>query len=283
MTVPLAVTTAAKPSPETNSQAQTLSVLMDAPYIARLGRSLQDVYADAGSERLLICGGDHLRLHDRTTGAEYYYHPNMFVTRGSVVLHGGTDHFLRAVDLKPGNRLLDCTLGFGSEAALAALIVGDAGSVIGLESVPALAAVTRLGLQSFFLRSAPLTAALRRVEVITADSRDFLARCEPGAFDVIYFDPFFDERLSGSEASVSPLFVFGNPAPISPDAVAQARRIARQRVVIKHPGHIALPGPLPEWITQTIGGRKSRIIYSVIDKGSSDIKSPTRADELAAG
>ena len=264
MPLPIAVTTAAKPSPKTEALAQEMSALLEAPFLPRQGRSLTDVYATANTERLLICGSDHLRLHDRATGAEYFYHPNMFLTRGSVVLGGGIDQFLQAVDLRPGDRLLDCTLGFASEAALASLILGDTGSVVGLESEPALVAVTRQGLQTFPLRSAPLAAALRRIEVVAADSRSYLPQCQTGAFDVVYFDPFFEERLSGSEASVSPLFVFGNPAPLSPEAVTEARRVARRGVVIKHPAHFTLPNPLPEWVTQTVGGRKSRVIYSVM-------------------
>jgi len=265
MPLPIAVTTAARPSPETEALAQEMAAQLDVLYVPRLERSLPDVYSASDAGRLLISGGDHLRLHDRATGAEYFYHPNMFLTRGSVVLGGGPDHFLQAADLKPGDRLLDCTLGFASEAALASLVIGDTGTIVGLESVPALAAVTRRGLQAFPLRAIPLAAALRRIEVVTADSRDYLPQCGTGVFDVVYFDPFFAERLSGSEASVSPLFVFGNPAPLSPEAVAEARRVARRRVLIKHPSHITLPDPLSEWVTETIGGRKSRVIYSVMD------------------
>lgn len=267
MTVPLTVTTAARPTIEIENQAQALSEELASPYLPRLGRSIQDIYTASNSARLLIVGADHLRLHDRITGAEYFYHPNMFLTRGSAVLCGGSDPFLRAVNLQPGDKLLDCTLGFGSEAALASLILGDRGTVVGLESVAVLAAITRLGLQSFPLRSAELAEALRRITVVTADHCDFLSNCEAGEFDVIYFDPFFSERLSGSEASVSPLFVFGNPAPLTLDAVREARRVARRRVVIKHPSHITLPRPLLEWVTNTIGSRHSRLIYQVMERG----------------
>lgn len=265
MITSLVITTAAKLTPTLEHIASEMSAQLDAPLISRMGRSLPDIFEVTGAERLLVVGSDHLRLYDRTTGAEYFYHPNMFLSRGSVVLSGGSDHFLSAVDLNPGDRLLDCTLGFASESALASLALDGTGKVVGLESEPVLAAITRRGLQTFILRSAPLTAALRRIEVVTADYRTYLKNCESHAFDVVYFDPFFDERLSGSEASVSPLFVFGNPAPLSPEAVDEARRVARRCVVIKHPGSTELPGPITEWVTKTQGGRKSRVIYSVIE------------------
>ena len=265
MTIPLAVTTAAKLTPTLEQTAQEMSAQLSGPYIPRMGRSLPDIFEASEARRLLVVGTDHLRLHDRASGAEYFYHPNMFLSRGSVILAGGPDHFLSAVDLKLGETLLDCTLGFASESALASLALGDTGKVVGLESEPVLAEITRRGLQTFVLRSVPLTAALRRIEVITADNRFYLESCATNAFDVVYFDPFFDERLSGSEASISPLFIFGNPAPLCPDAVADARRVARQRVVIKHPGHIELPGSISHWVTKTHGGRKSRVVYSVLE------------------
>ena len=264
MTPSLAVTTAVKPPPAVEAQARALAEELGAPYAPRAGRSLPALCGAADAARLLVAGADRLRLCDRATGAEYFFHPNMFLVRGSAVRQGAPDHFLEAAGLAPGDAVLDCTLGFASEAALAALAVGEAGRVVGLESVPELAAVTRIGLQTFPLPSPDLEAALRRVRVVTAEHGAYLQGCADGSFDVVYFDPFFPERLSGSEASVSPLFVFGNPAPLDPDAVAQARRVARGRVVIKHPRHEPLPPDVSALVSRTVGSRRSRLAYSVL-------------------
>lgn len=270
-TVPLAVTTAVKPAPEIEAQAQALAIELQAPFVPRLGRPLPHIFAASEAARLLIAGGDHLRLLDRASGTEYYFHPNMFVTRGSNVLRGQPDHFLEAMIPRSGDRILDCTLGFASEAALASLIVGEAGQVVGLESVPELAAVTRVGVQTFPLPNAALQAALRRIQVVTADHRDYLRGCGADAFDVVYFDPFFEKRLTGSEASVSPLFAFGNPAPLDPDAVLEAARVARSRVVIKHPRHEPLPEEVAAVVTARVGSQKSRLVYSVIETQPSSL------------
>lgn len=261
---PLAVTTAVKPTAETEGQARALAGEMDAPFIPRLARALPALLAAAGTARLLVVGAGRLRLHDGDTGAAYFFHPNMFLVRGSAFLHGQPDHFLEATGLCAGDRLLDCTLGFASEASLAALAVGPAGVVVGLESEPALAAVTRVGLRAFPMSSPVLAEAMGRVRVVRTDYRLYLAACESAAFDAVYFDPFFPERLSGSEASVSPLFVFGNPAPLDPHSVQEALRVARRRVVIKHPRHAPLPPPLTEMVTESVGSRKSRVVYSVL-------------------
>ncbi len=113
--------------------------------------------------------------------------------------------------------------------------------------------------------SAVLGAALRRVQVTAADHGVYLRGCEANSFDVVYFDPFFDKRLTGSEASVSPLFVFGNPAPLDPTAAQEACRVARRCVVIKHPRHEPLPVALSALVTETVGSRKSRLVYGVIE------------------
>ncbi|MDQ2798294.1 MAG: hypothetical protein M3Y13_01455, partial [Armatimonadota bacterium] len=149
-------------------------------------------------------------------------------------------------------------------AALASLIVGEAGQVVGLESVPELAAVTRIGVQTFHLPNVALEAALRRVEVIQADYRLYLETCADDMYDVVYFDPFFEKRLTGSEASVSPLFVFGNPSPLDPAAVQDAVSVARRRVVIKHPRHEPLPAEVSALVKETVGSQKSRLVYSII-------------------
>ena len=265
MPIPLAVTTSVRPSPTIEAQAHTYAAELHAPFVSRFGLSLPDVHAQADAGRLLIVGADHLRLRDRTTGTEYFFHPNLFQVRASNVLRGAPDHFLEATQIAPGDTLLDCTLGFASEASLAALVIGETGQVTGLESVPELALVTRIGVQSFVLHSETMTEALRRVQVVTADANDYLPACAENSVDVVYFDPFFEHRLSGSEVSVSPLFLFGNPAPLRPETVAEARRVARRRVVIKHPRDEPLPEQIQAWVTETLSSRKRRVVYSVLE------------------
>ncbi len=266
MPIPLAVTTSVRPDPAIEAQARTYAAELSAPFVSRFGLSVADVFAISDAARLLTAGADHLRLRDRATSMEYFFHPNLFQVRAANVLRGAPDHFLEATQLAPGDSLLDCTLGFASEASLASLIAGETGSVVGLESVPELALVTRIGVGSFRLHSEMLTQALRRVQVVAADSAEYLPQCADGAVDVVYFDPFFEHRLSGSEVSVSPLFVFGNPAPLKAETVAEARRVARRRVVIKHPRDEPLPEPLRAWVTETLSSRKRRVVYSVIEK-----------------
>lgn len=102
-----------------------------------------------------------------------------------------------------------------------------------------------------------------RVHVVTADYRQFLPQCVDGEFDIVYFDPFFEERLPGSVNSISPLAHFGNPAPLAVGSVQEARRVARRRVVVKHPKHQPLPEELASCVAETVTTRKNRIQYDI--------------------
>lgn len=261
--VALAVTTSFKPSPALLEQAVHLAAELNAPRIDRRKLTIARLLQEKDVKRLLVVGEQRWSLHDRVTGTEYFYHPNMIQVRAWNLDRGLRDLFTESTQVGPGDRLLDCTVGFASEAVLAARIVGPDGSVVGLESVPALAAITRHGVANFKIQSASLREAMRRVDIVTADYRDYLPRCAPGSYDVVYFDPFFPERLPGAENSVGPLAFFGNTAPLCIRSVIEARRVARRRVVVKHPFWAELPPDLQSEVSDTVRTRKHQVVYSV--------------------
>lgn len=237
---------------------------LGARFHRRRNVTVSRIFIETGAERLLIVSPERYLLRDKATGAEYFFHPNLAMLRGLNLERGWRDLFADAAMLSEGDHILDCTLGFAGEATLAAYLVGETGRVVGLESVPELATVTKHGTAHFELHPKILRAALRRVEVVNADYREYLPACEPRSFDVVYFDPFFGERLPGSSNSVSPLHIFGNESPLDIDAVVVARTVARRRVVIKTPRVDALPVELAPLVTEQVTGRKSRVVYHII-------------------
>lgn len=260
----LRVTTSVKPDPALEDEARGVAREVDAPYHRRRNVTLARIFAETGADRLLIVGADRYVLRDLATGLEYFFHPNLAMLRGLNLQRGWRDLFADAAALVEGDHILDCTLGFAGEATLASFLVGDTGRVVGLESVPELAAVTRQGVRTFELNPKILRAALRRVEVVNASYRDYLRACEPRSFDVVYFDPFFGERLPGSENSVTPLALFGDTTPLDVDSVTLARTVARRRVVIKSPRQDDLPAELSSIVDDIVTGRKSRVVYHII-------------------
>lgn len=259
----LIVTTTKTLSPALEERARRIAEELHTVYRPRRDDNLATI--TAGAARVIVLGSDQVHLRDPEAGREYTFHPNMVSVRAFNRQRGARDLFLEAMALEAGNDVLDCTLGFGAEATLAALEVGKSGQVTGLESVPELAAVTREGLRTFPMPPRQILEAMRRVKVVTADYREFLPRCTDGSYDVVYFDPFFAERLPGSEPSVSPLAYFGNAEPLDAGSMQEAQRVARRRVVVKHPRYAPLPDSIASLIARTVTARRSRLAFSIIE------------------
>ena len=168
-----------------------------------------------------------------------HHHPNMAKLRILALEQGKHDVLVDALQLKLGDRVLDCTCGLGADAIVASCVVGPAGRVRALEASPLLALLVERGMASCMLDDPPdLVPAMRRVEVCCADFADYL-RCEAdNAWDVVYFDPMFTETIADSAGLdlVRCLAEAGGPSPAD---LGEARRVARRRVVMKdrRPGH----------------------------------------------
>ena len=181
---------------------------------------------------VLVVTPERAIYHEPASGLEYFFHPSMAKVRLHNCRRGHEDPMLRAMALREGDSVLDCTLGRASDAALCAWKVGPQGRVLGLEDSRILAELTIDGLRHYEDSSASLTELLRRIEALCADYREFLPTCPEGSFDVVYFDPIFHDPLEASQA-MAPLRALADHSPLTPEAVREARRVARRRVVIK--------------------------------------------------
>ena len=263
MTGAFVVTTGITATPDTVQRAIDLSLRLKAKYVERAGSGISAILARSKASYALIVQADRLALSDGLV--LYSFHPNMLLIRGLNVLRKWRDLYFDAAEFKEGESVLDCTVGFACEASLAALAVGPSGRVVGLESMPALAAVTQAGLADFKLETTALRDAMRRVVIVCADYSAYLLRAIPGSFDVVAFDPFFDAPLEGTQHAVTPLAHFGDKRPLDVDAVLRARLIARRRVIVKHPRFAQLPGDLVSMRMRLVESRKGQTAYSVFD------------------
>jgi hypothetical protein len=223
VTAPVAITFVLGASGADRRAASAAAERFGLPLLVREERALAEVAK--GREALLIVGARHLALF--AGGREHRWNPGM----GALRLKRGPDDptrdaFLEAAELAPGDRVLDCTLGLGADALVAAGAVGPSGRVLGLESSPALAAFAALG-----LARSPLPAA-RRIEVRHADSAVFLAAAPARSFDVVLFDPMFRRALRQS-STFDLVRALGDARPLDAATLAQARRVARRQVVVK--------------------------------------------------
>ncbi len=233
----------------------------------RADRSLTKICEEEGVEGLLTVTPKRVVLQLPAEGIEYFFHPNMARTRIHNLREGGGDPMVTAMALSPGDEALDCTLGRGSDAIVASWVVREEGRVVGIEVVPLVAELTIAGLKAYEIEGPGLMDAMRRIEARRGDYEQVLPSLPDGAFDVVYFDPFFHETVEQSQA-MAQLRRIGEHRELREEVVREAARVARRCVVIKQ----RREGPLRELpgIERIEGGAGSRIEYVVLGPRTSD-------------
>jgi len=202
-------------------------------FVPREKRPLQELMEKAQGNPVVVVEKEKACVY-LPGGKTFHFHP------GSAVLRFKTmqatqkpDPLLEAAQIREGDKILDCTLGLGSDAIIASLAAGKDGKVVGLEHSSLLYALVKRGLKKWKGPIAPaIKEAMTRIEVINADCRQFLASCPEKSFDVVYFDPFFEQTIPESQG-MQLLRMLGKNTPLTAGVIAQALRAARRRVVIK--------------------------------------------------
>ena len=239
----------------------------------------------AETNKPLIREGGVLPILNLTRKGAYFesgknrvsFHPSMALLRLIQILRGERDRFLQAVQLHEGDTFIDATLGLGTDALVASYQVGKSGKVLGIEHSPILAALVKEGLlnlaQGYYPRvNNPekakawelLAEAAGRIEVLWGDHLQVLSKYTSEAVDVVYFDPMFRHTRTQS-ASIRPLHEFANPQPLSHEAIGEAVRVARRKVVLKERKGSPQFNRLGFIIQE--GGNYSPVDYGAITKG----------------
>ncbi len=231
-----------------------------APIVRRGRRSIEQLAEEHGAWGVLVIEAERVTLYVPSLNLEYFYHPSMARRRINNVRKGQGEPMVKAMGLKPGDHVLDCTLGRGTDAIVASYVVGPEGRVVGLESVPVIAAMTEHGLKTFDANSQRTNEAMRRIEVICADYNDYLFEIPERSFDVVYFDPLFHQPVEGASAMV-PLRPISDRRPLTRRAFERALEVARRCVVIKQRRNSPLWQELKP--DEIVAGRKSHVEYGV--------------------
>lgn len=178
------------------------------------------------AEVLVVFGEDAVSLRDRagqTRGGA-----GLAALRLKEIAKGRTDDPLQRVgEIVAGERVLDATLGFAQDARVAARLVGPSGSVLGIESSLPLAVLADAALR----REGP-DARAATIEVQHADSSVVLRAMQARSVDVVLFDPMFGRALP-AQPGFEMLRRLADPAPLTPEVLAEARRVARRVVLVK--------------------------------------------------
>ncbi len=256
------VTTSHKPDDKTLVMARQASCILEADFVNRERLPLEQLRDKYNAENILVINRGQIKLHTRA--GEYFFHPSMSVPRVKAIREGKPDHMVQAMDLKEGDTVLDCTLGLGADAIVAAFVAGPSGRVVGVEKSPELAYVVKYGMAHYSEGgSKPVREAMARVDVCCADSEGFLRELPDNSFDVVYFDPMFRYPRRKS-SSMQPLRTVVETAPLNRLMISEALRVARQRVVMKENSFSKEFARLG--FTQIYGGKNSPVAFGVIGK-----------------
>ena len=239
-------------------QARAWARELGAEYIVRPHNLGVDELRQQHALTALVVGEkDGPRIYSEA--GSFAYHPGMAVLRMQQLKRGQTEHLVAALGLAPGVRVLDATLGLAADAAISAYVVGVGGRVVGLEASPLLHFAVSYGLTHYEAEDADLTEALRRIEPVQALAQDYLAQCESGQFDVIYFDPMFRHPVNGAKG-MEALRPLSYEAPLDAETLALAKRVA-PRIVIKERSEYILR---QYGCREFVGGKYSRIKYGLL-------------------
>ncbi|WP_375757167.1 class I SAM-dependent methyltransferase [Corallococcus exercitus] len=223
---PLVVTTSDRVDAQLAQRARSAAEAVGVPYVERHHKlPLKKLLTDT-ADALVVFESTAVSLVDAE--GTLRFSPGLAHLRVKQLDAGVTeDQLLRVAGLREGERVLDCTLGLGADAQVAARLVGPTGHVTALEKSPALYLLVHHGLAGL-----PRHPASSAVDVVHADAAAYLRTLPDGAFDVVLFDPMF-ERERKSSAAFEALRRHADYAPLTRETVEEARRVARRAVVLK--------------------------------------------------
>lgn len=158
------------------------------------------------------------------------FHPSTAHLRIMQAKKGAEDVMAKAMRLRQGDKVLDCTMGLGSDAIVAAWTAGVAGRVTALEASRPIYLAVDYGMRAY-RADLDVASAIARINRINARYSEYLRGCEDESFDVVYFDPMFERPVSGTPVdSLRTWAVAGMPAR---EDLENALRVAGRRVVVK--------------------------------------------------
>lgn len=211
--------------------AMAIAKTIGGTYIPRRKRSVKALLKHYGHP-VIVVGTDRLSLYRPDEEEPFYFHPNSAMFRFKRVQNGEHDPLLDACQIKKGDRVLDCTLGLGSDAILLSHAIGEKGTLTALETEPLIAFIVDRGFIAYEVQDSELEAAMGRIDVHNTPFEPFLKALPDNSYDVVYFDPMFEQTIEASDG-ISTLRQNAHYSLLTKEAVREATRVATKRVVLK--------------------------------------------------
>jgi 16S rRNA (guanine1516-N2)-methyltransferase len=198
-------------------------------YVPRNRKSIAALAAEYDSQGVVVWHDQGPILH---IGEEkLFFHPSMAKNRlASYRKYQIEDSLIKACEIKNSDSFLDCTLGMGADAIVASYFSDK--PVLGLESSYPIAMIIKWGMKTYRNKISWLTEPIKKIEVCHCNHYEFLKEMKDDSFDIVYFDPMFRQPLMASEP-INALRTIADPSPVTRETIAEACRVARNKVVMK--------------------------------------------------
>jgi hypothetical protein len=227
----LLVTTAGRTNEEMIQKAKGIAKELELTYIHREKRTVKGL-RERYSEDILVVGKERLELFSADSDEPFFFHPNSASFRLKRILNEGDDPLIEAAGLTNSLSFLDCTMGMASDSIVASHAIGKNGKVTGIEASRPISFIIKNGLKTWDSGVAEMNEAMKRIEVIHAAALDFLKSSKEDSYDVVYFDPMFGDPIESS-AGINPLRKWAFYNSVDQETIEEAKRVAKQRVVLK--------------------------------------------------
>jgi hypothetical protein len=224
------VTTAGKNAGKLTAKAKDIAALLGGIFFERGSHSIRSII-DLFHDDVMMIGVEKISFYPKEGSEPFFFHPNSAMFRSKQFLRGEDDAFLSAAKIEKGMKVLDCTLGLGSDSIIASLATGPDGVVTGLESSKPISYVVQSGLKIWDSGLPEMNAAMRRIQVINSDYNEYIRKLEDDSYEIVYFDPMFETTIQSP--GMQGLKGSADFRPITHDIVKEALRVASNRVVMK--------------------------------------------------
>lgn len=231
------IVTVARKQEDLEQEALIIAQQLQLRYVKRRGLSIGQLCAREKVDEVLVLTNEGLQcvFKDRQS-QPFFFHPSSAMFRVKRLMKGEHDPFIDATALTEGMSILDGTLGLSSDAIVASYVVGKRGRVVGVEKVPIIAYIVKEGLQRWDSEIESFNQAMRHIEVNTSNALSFLINCPDKSFDVVYFDPMFEQTV-GESKHLNPLKQLASFEEINATLINEAKRVASKRIVLKDSHH----------------------------------------------
>ncbi|QPC46626.1 class I SAM-dependent methyltransferase [Mangrovibacillus cuniculi] len=227
----LIVTTAYRSTRELEEEAARIAASFHVLFVERKKQSIPSLQKRYSCD-VFVVGKEREEWFPLGQLEPIFFHPNSAMFRAKRIFRGESDPFLEACALREGMKVIDATLGLGSDAIIASLVTGLKGKVTGIEANPILAHIVKQGLASYQEGADDFLHACRRIDVRQGNHLVFLKSRQMNDVDIVYLDPMFETEITESNG-INQIRAIAYGEDVFDETITEALRVASHRVVLK--------------------------------------------------